>query len=354
MRILFDGYWWGSDPANNRFVQRELILAWRAAFPTDQVAVALRSDVQPVGLPVGIEAMHTHLRPHALANMFELGRIGTRWHADVVVADDFTPLRDGGVTIMHDVSFLDHPQWLTATQRMYLAPILANARFARVVATSTQSEAERIERHSWPLAPVTAIGIAPRTPITAAEPQRPHIAAGLDGFALTVGRLGGRANVEAAIAAAEHSARITPRTPLIVVAGIGERANAARQPSWVRRLRDAGLVRFAGRVSDSGMSWLYRHASVCLATAHDESMGLPALEATWFDTPLVAADLPAHRELVAGWARFVPTDISAADLARETDAHWDAPGDEDARTRILERRTWSAVARSLRAVTTVA
>lgn len=354
MRILFDGFWWDEGPVSNRSVQRELIIAWREAFPFDQIAVALRGDALAPDLPEGIEVVRTHLWPHALANMVELSRLAARWRADHVVAHNFTPLRDGGVTFVHDAMFVDHPKWFTTMQRMYFAMMLPSARFARVVATSTQSEAERIERHSWPLAPVTAIGVAAPSGVTKAEPIRPAITAGIDGFALTVGRLRGRANVEAAMAAVMPSAKITPRTPLIVVTGTSERSMTRRIPAAGRRLRDAGLVRFAGHVDDAGMSWLYRHAAVALALAHDEAAALPALEATWFDTPLIASDIPAHREVADGWARFVPAAVRAPELAGVIDAAWNAPGDEAARDRILDRARWHNVVRALRAATPAA
>lgn len=349
MRILFDGYWWATDPTSNRCVQRELILGWRQAFPTDQLAVAIPGERIASQLPDGIDALPTRLRPHALSNLIELGRHARRWRADAVVANDFAPAGAGAVTVMHDAMFLDHPAWYTFWQRRYFSAMIPSARFATVVATATQSEAHRIERHAWQLAPVTTLGIAPRTPIISAVPRRPAITEGLDGFALTFGRPGTRANIEASIAAVPHSTKITSKTPLIVVTDLGERALAARLPAPMRRLRDAGLVRIAKRLDIEELSWLYRHAAVCISLPRDESLGLSALEATWFDAPLLASDLPTHHEVAGGWAHVVPVDAPAEQVGAAIDQLWNGVGDEKARARILEQQTWTAAARALRA-----
>lgn len=348
MRILFDAYWWDSGPPANRAVQREMILAWLRAFPADSVAVAVRRDAPALDLPASVVRFNTHLWPHALTNLVELSRIGAKWQADAVIANNFTPLRGNAITYVHDAVYLDKPKWYSWRQRMYFRLILSSARFASVVTTGTQSEADRIERHAWHLAPVTSLGIAPFLPLTSAEPLRPSVSQGIEGFALTVGLPGGRGNVEAAVAAAAHSARITPRTPLIVVTGGKERTLLKQLPHAMKSLRDDGRVRFAGHIDNAGMSWLHRHAAVTLALAHDDNFGIPALEAVWFDAPLLASDLPVHREMADGWARFVPTGATPQQIGAAIDELWNVPGDEQARSRILAKRSWRSAARSLK------
>ncbi len=343
MRILFDGWWWTSGPPSSRDLQRELVHAWHRSFPNDRIAVAIRGSAREPELPVGVERVSTHLRPHALSNTFELRRIARRWRADAVIADSFTPARSGAVTFVHDAMFLDHPDWYSWQQRLNLRAVLPSARLAAVVATGTASEAARIERHAWELAPVTALGTAPRTALTAVPPERPGVTTGLEGFALAVGRWGARSDHDRLAAAARQSARISARTPLIIAVSSEERRLRA-----LRRLESEAPARIVAGLRGAELSWLYRHAAVALALERDENYGLAALEATWFDTPLVATDLPAHRETAGGWARMVPVDAPPSLIAAVIDDAWNAPGDESARTRIIERSSWPHVVRALR------
>ena len=78
MRILFDGYWWQDGPGANRTVQRELVLAWARGFPQDEIAIALRHDADPEGLPPQMAIARTRSWPHALSNRWELPRIARR------------------------------------------------------------------------------------------------------------------------------------------------------------------------------------------------------------------------------------------------------------------------------------
>ena len=348
MRVLFDGYWWDGDARGTRGVQRELILAWHRVFPRDDLTVALRPESPADDLPVGVGRVAVRLRPHALSNLVELGRLARRVRADALVVHDFTPLGGATATIVHDAMHRDHPAWFPMSQRLYSAAILPSARFAGIVATGTRSEAARIERHEWALAPVASIGVAARTALTTATPVRPPITADVSDFALTRGRLGTRDGIDNAVAAALASSRVTTKSPLIVVVDSSRRSVEARLSARHRAAQDTGRVRFSGRLTPAELSWMLRHTALVLALAPDENMGLPAIEATWFDAPLVASDVPAHREVAGGWAHLVPVgDAAAAGAA--IDARWHAGGDEDARERILARADWRAAARELRA-----
>ncbi|WP_433675400.1 glycosyltransferase [Microbacterium gorillae] len=348
MRVLFDGYWWDGDARGTRAVQREIILAWHRSFPGDELSVALRPDSSAVDLPAGVSRVAVRLRPHALSNLVELGRLARRVRAEALVVHDFTPLGGSTATIVHDAMHRDHPAWFPMSQRIYSSAILPSARFAAIVATGTRSEAARIERHEWVLAPVTSIGVAARTSLTTASPIRPAIVADVSDFAVTRGRLGTRDGIDDAVSAALASSRVTPESPLIVVVDSSRRSVEARLSARHRAARDTGRVRFSGRLTPAELSWMLRHTAVALTLAPDENMALPAMEATWFDAPLVASDVPAHREVVGGWAQLVPVGDAAA-AAAAIDAQWHAAGDEEARERILARANWRAAARELRA-----
>ena len=218
MRILMDGYWWHDGPQAARTVQRELVLAWARAFPEDEVVVALRRDAETDDLPAGAEVVRTRLWPHAASNRWELPLLAAGAGTELAVCHNYTPAAGPSLLFLHDVMFEEHPEWFSLAERLYFSAMLPWARRAALVATSTRTEADRIARHapSLPQSIVTGLGVPPSLD---AEPRRPsRVPAGSE-FAVTVGRLNVRKNLETAMLAAVHSARISPEHPLYVVGG---------------------------------------------------------------------------------------------------------------------------------------
>src|SRR5699024_9149156 len=129
--------------------------------------------------------------------------------ADATVAHNYAPLglRDSAVFI-HDVMFVEHPEWFSRPERLYFSPMLRWSRSAQVVATSSATEARRIRRLGSGSQPVVATGLGVPGALTAAEQQRPPTLEGIESFALTVGRLNIRKNLEAVLDAATYSSRV--------------------------------------------------------------------------------------------------------------------------------------------------
>lgn len=344
MRVLFDGYWWADGPAANRTVQREIVLAWLRCFPGDAVAIAIRRGAEVSDLPPGVRPLPTRLWPHGLSNLLELHGRG----ADLVVSHNFAPLGGPAAVFVHDAMFVDHPEWFTRKERLYFAGMLPSARRATVVATSTRTEADRIERLAPGLAPVAAIGLGPTPAIVGAAPSRPAVAEGLRDFALTVGRLNVRKNLAAAIAAAGVSARISAASPLVVVGSSAHSGVHGDLEQALAALPDPAAVRIAGRLTDAEIAWLYRETSLAISLSRDEGFGLTPLEALALDAPLLVSDIPVHRETMAAAAHFVAADASPSSLGAAVDAAWGERADPATRQASLARWTWDGVARRLR------
>lgn len=81
-----------------------------------------------------------------------------------------------------------------------------------------------------------------------------------------------------------------------------------------RRLRHSGL---AGRVhvlnpDDAQLAWLYRHCRAVLVPSLAEGFSLPLIEALACDAPVLASDLPVHREIGDGYVELLdPNDPPA-------------------------------------------
>lgn len=350
MRVLFDGFWWARGPAANRTVQREFVTAWRDEFPDDQLTIAVRrADAANADVPTGIDVVTSRLWPHGVANALELGRLTRRVGADVAVTHNYAPLRGPSVTFIHDAMFRDHPEWFSASERIYFAGMLPTARRSKAVATSTSTEARRIERLSPKLAPIAVTGLGVPTALAEAAPRRPAGLEGVAEFALTVGRLNVRKNLESLLLGAARSGRVSAATPLLVVGSAEHSGVASELPPTVDALRADGRVRFLGRVDDHELAWLYAHAQLTASLTLDEGFGMTPLEAVHFASPLLVSDIPVHRETMAGYAAFVPPTAPAAQIGFAIDETWGHRPADAARTGILERYGWSAAVRALRA-----
>lgn len=117
---------------------------------------------------------------------------------------------------------------------------------------------------------------------------------------------GGLAGIAAATAG-----ELTRDVVVIGMAGTGDRVHhwsiaAAMRP---------GEARLAEHLSEEEMTDLLAHASVVVVPSFDEGLSLPVIEALRAGAPVVASDIPAHRELL-GSGSFLADPASPRDLAR--------------------------------------
>lgn len=122
-------------------------------------------------------------------------------------------------------------------------------------------------------------------------------------FHLIVGRRGGYKNVACLL---EPLGLLSQH---LVLAGGGPLLDEERQ-----LLRHSGL---RGRVhvvhpDDAQLAWLYRHCRAVLLPSLAEGFSLPLIEALACDAPVLASDLPVHREIGAGYVELLdPSDPAA-------------------------------------------
>lgn len=133
-------------------------------------------------------------------------------------------------------------------------------------------------------------------------------------YVFWIGSLEPRKNVGLLV---EAFARWAARTDLphrLVLAGpAGWLEDEATVLGPARPLGDR--VRTVGRVGDPALRALYRGADVFAFPSRHEGFGIPVLEAMAQETPVLAADIPALREVAADAARVLPADDADAWVA---------------------------------------
>ena len=143
-------------------------------------------------------------------------------------------------------------------------------------------------------------------------------------YVFWVGSLEPRKNVGLLVDAFAHWASHTDLPHLLVLAGPAgwvEDETSVLAPA--RRL--GNRVRTIGRVGDPALSGLYRGADLFAFPSRHEGFGIPVLEAMAQETPVLAADIPALREVASGAAVLrSPDDPEAWVAALDNLLHDDA------------------------------
>jgi glycosyltransferase involved in cell wall biosynthesis len=178
------------------------------------------------------------------------------------------------------------------------------SRYRLFGAISAASADELRDRLSIAPSDVAAIG-APIDPSFVAN--QPYL--GKRRSILVVGGGDPRKNVECALRAHGRSELFQHENIELIVTG-------AYPKHWLRELRDlhkssggrSTLLRFAGHIDQAALVDLYRTAICVVCMSRAEGFSLPVVEAMVCDTPVIASDIAAHRELIRLPQYLVPCD----------------------------------------------
>ncbi len=220
-------------------------------------------------------------------------RLGARaFHTQYTLS----PLAPGGITTIHDVSFLLGPEWFRPRDRFLLSHLVPGSarRARRVITVSETSKRDIVRLLGVPedKVVVTWNGVderykpVPREDALARlgryDVEPPYV--------LTVGTRWPRKNIALAIEAAG-------RLP----AGVPHRLVVTGKPGWGMEEWESGSrarVQFTGYIDDEDMPALYSAADLYLCPSHYEGFGLPVVEAMACGTPVLSSAGGALPEVI--------------------------------------------------------
>ncbi|MCZ2823780.1 MULTISPECIES: glycosyltransferase family 4 protein [unclassified Modestobacter] len=252
--------------------------------------------------------------------------------------------RAAGVVTVHDLAYLRYRETVTGDAAAYadLVP-QALGRGATVLAVS-QAMAEEIRaEYSLPSERVVVAhhGVDPRWAAADPPDTESRRRLGLPGrYLLFMGNLEPRKNLGTLLrahAAAREADPSVPRLVLVGPAGWGDR--------WQGDPPDPDAVVLAGYLADAELRATVAGAAAVCMPSHYEGFGLPVLEALAAGRPVLASDIPAHREVAGGQATLLPTQDTDA-WAEAMTRLPSATGDEQTRRAQAARFTWSASAQA--------
>jgi glycosyltransferase involved in cell wall biosynthesis len=278
---------------------------------------------------------------------------------DVFHATNFVapPARRAAVVVtVHDLTYLRYPEMVTAASARYRDLVPRALRRGAIVCTPTAAVADEVA-DAYRLPPerlvVTSLGVGPAW--RAATPPDPAWLAGRglpERYLLFVGNREPRKNLPTLLTA--YRDLLASRVPGGVAGPPGDLPPLVLvgPPGWGEALDLAGLppeaVRTPGYLPEDDLARVVAGAAALAFPSWYEGFGLPALEALACGTPVVAADLPALREVLGDQAELVPPGDATA-LADALARVLDDPGGEPARAARRARAaafTWAACARA--------
>lgn len=204
------------------------------------------------------------------------------------------------VSVVHDVSFIEHPEWFSPIERLWMKRAIP-ATMEMSAAVITVSSFSRYEI-------IRTCGINPAKIHVAhngVDPARGGDAAASPAVApyfICVGNLEPRKNVPTLLRAFAGFRNDHPDHRLMVVGHPKRGGTASEQPG----------VEFAGYLPDDELAALTAGAiALCFPSLY-EGFGLPPLEAMALGVPVIASDIPVIRELYSEAALLVPPTDRAA------------------------------------------
>lgn len=264
---------------------------------------------------------------------------------------------------LHDVTDIDYPhlvfatRWARITSRLKSELAIRTATVLFTVCESTQAAlADRLGFDPARLPVVTEAAAPVFHPRPRSECDDRLVALGLDPaepYFLFAGGINPHKNLTTLVDAYAWVRQTRDLVPRLVIVGDLRGSYVSAGAALERQVGQLGLdghVASVGFVSDDTLACLYTGARGVVVPSLSEGFGLPAVEAAACGAPVVASDLPPHRESLRDGALFFPpTDVQelARLLARLLDdATW--RGSMAARgRRNVGRLSWDVTARRL-------
>jgi glycosyltransferase involved in cell wall biosynthesis len=227
------------------------------------------------------------------------------------------------VVSVHDVSFLEHPEYFSRARAWQLqitvretvrraAKVLTCTEFSRASILRAYGDLDEAKVVAVPLAAASSFRPIARDCAAAVVRERFGISAP---FLLSVGDLQPRKNHPGLIRAFAELLRAWPQFPHTLVLAGKDTWYAERVHETARSSGVGGRIRFVGFVSDEDLLQLYNACDVFVFPTFYEGFGLPALEAMACGRAVACSNTSALPEVVDG-AAIVFDPYSTGEMAR--------------------------------------
>ena len=327
IKLGIDAKWFFKGPPSGNMVVKnlvnEMINDQNEHF---QLYLFLTRDCKKLALnhfPSSVKLIFLPGIPNLLSNMLIVPFIARLYGLEVMLFQNFSSLWPHGlrkIVYIHDVLFLDYPQYYSGSELMYFKEMKRLAAKADMIITISNSEKQRlvknnvadenriavvyhgINHHFKTLAQYSAERIADfvhRYNL----PQR---------YLLYVGRVNIRKNITRLVSALNM---LDDKDIKLVIAGeLGNDVAMLKQHIAAEGL--SHRVIFTGHIPENDLYLIYANATVFCFPSYAEGFGLPPLEAMKCGVPVIVSQRTAMPEVCGDAAIYIDPD-DAEDIAEK-------------------------------------
>jgi glycosyltransferase involved in cell wall biosynthesis len=213
------------------------------------------------------------------------------------------------VFMVHDAIPVEFPQYVETRAQQQQRVLLASvARFAKGVivpsAAAGQSVARQLEIHGRKALPMLAAHLP--VPDTFLSPEEPDHELGMATYFVACGAWEPRKNYALLLNVWRQLVeRLASRIPYLVIVGANSARDNAELESLYRNEQLRRHVIHASGLSTPGLKQVLQSCRGLLMPSFAEGFGLPIIEALALGRPVIASDLPAHREAGGTAATYI-------------------------------------------------
>ncbi|MDR3701178.1 MAG: glycosyltransferase family 1 protein [Candidatus Sulfopaludibacter sp.] len=311
MRFAVDAHAIGRHLTGNEVYVRSLLNAFAALDQGCEFVAYLSGDSARASVPESVQTRTVAANPFVRLG-FDLARKVREDRPDLLHVQYTAPVgcRVPVVVSVHDVSFLEHPEYFTRDRAWQLqwtvrrtvkraAKILTGSEFSRNAILKVYGDLEEDKVVVVPNAAASEFRPISREAATATVRERFRIRAP---FVLSVGDLQPRKNQIGLIKAFAKLVRAYPQLKQNLVL-VGKETWFADRVREAAKESGAGeRIQFFGFVSDSDLLQFYNACDVFVFPSFYEGFGLPALEAMACGRAVICSNTSALPEVVDGAA----------------------------------------------------
>ncbi|RFZ92820.1 glycosyltransferase family 1 protein [Mucilaginibacter conchicola] len=330
INVGIDAKWFFSGPPSGNMVVKnlvnEMILHNRDRFNLHLLINSKDSKQAAAYFPAGVNLIQLPAVPNMLSNLLLVPLAAMRYNLKTVLFQNFASTWPGKlhkIAYIHDVLFLDYPEYYTKTERFYFKQMKRLASKANNIIAISASEKERLIANDF--AGNADINVVYHGINDSFKPVGSYAADEVYAiinryqlpakYLLFVGRVNIRKNLLNLVKAISF---VDDKSiPLLIV---GEKNNQnAELEKLINEEQLGHRILIIGHVPENDLQLIYACATIFCFPSYAEGFGLPPLEAMKCGVPVVTSDRTAMPEVCGDAAVYIDPD-NPHDMARKINA----------------------------------
>jgi glycosyltransferase involved in cell wall biosynthesis len=327
MRIGIDAKWYFEGPVSNRVVISNLVAALAANPQGHHLYFFLSRNHRNQPFPFEgayIHKIYVWAGNNMLSNLFILPIQGKKLQLDGILYQNFGSFFGPKRWVyIHDVLFLQYPEFFSRTERWYFSLIPLLARFADKIITISRHEMERIKLFGMGKnGNIRFVHHGREGEFRPAAMHKPEFLNTLrekyglpQNFLLYTGRINSRKNL---LKLLQAYGQISTEIPMVFV-GAKDWKNEPGLDEIMFQLEQQGRLILCGKIPFHDLTGIMCQATLFCYLSLAEGFGLPVLEAMASGVPVLTSENSAMAEIVGKAAMLAdPQDVSSIKNALQT------------------------------------